>query len=126
MNTIKKWALPSIVILLATIFILSFPILSIAFDCPGVDVKLLPKGYQKVTVSSTSIGLSPPFEAEIGVATLETNPVRYRDTGTAPTATDGLRMVENSSIVICEGSLRDIEFIATGADATLHILYYGR
>lgn len=100
--------------------------MSAAFDCPGVDAKLYPKDYQKLTVSSTSVPLTVPQVAEVAVVHVETNPVRYRDDGTDPTSNDGPKVSEGGAIVVCEGSLRDIEFIATGSDATLHILYYGR
>lgn len=85
-----------------------------------------PAGYQQLTVSTTAVGLTVPSGAGRAVIVVEAQPIRYRDDGTAPTASVGM---------LCAAALRfDIEsresllaFRAIrqgGVDAVLSISYY--
>lgn len=88
---------------------------------------MTPTGYQQLTVSTTSVGLTVPAtvaEANFALIRCSTNDVRWRDDGTDPTATVGVPLKANETLEY-DGRLRVIEFIRSGAaDATLDITYY--
>jgi len=50
--------------------------------------------------------------------------VRYRDDGTAPTSTTGMRLV-NGGIYEYRGNIGDLQFIEESATATLIVKFYG-
>ena len=83
--------------------------------------------------SGAAVGLTPPAGAKATIAEIcvENGQVRYRDDGTAPTASLGIPVTPNlaSSIPTCfqyAGPLGSIQFIATSATATLNVLYYNQ
>lgn len=84
-----------------------------------------PLGYEKLTVSSTAVGLaSIPSRAYFALVRCESNNVRWRDDGTAPTATEGILMKADEFLEY-DGSLTKIKFIRVGSDATVYVSYYG-
>ena len=87
-----------------------------------------PVGYEKVTVAGTAVGLTIPSDATKALMVLEDAKVRFRDDGTNPTATEGMPLNIDQSLVIESGlSLGKFKAIRTGATSgTLYILYYKR
>lgn len=77
-----------------------------------------PRGYVQVSVSSTAVGITPPANATWCAFRIETNAVRWRDDGTAPTATVGFPESVGDTFVY-SGSLSAIKFIRQSADAAL-------
>lgn len=53
----------------------------------------------------------------------ETQPVRWRDDGTAPTASVGMPLAKDTPFIY-EGDLTKIQFIETTTSAKLNISYY--
>lgn len=93
-------------------------------------------GYRTLTVSGAAIGLSSGTDPNDGTAPaipvgashctiqVQTNPVNFRDDGTAPTAAQGFPL-SAGTIVESQRVSTNLKFIRTGSDATLHINYYG-
>lgn len=96
----------------------------------GCTFSAQPFAYEAITVSSTSIGFTSatynPAEGQASQAliTIETNPIRFRGDGTAPTATEGHVINPGQMIDVC-GSLavRNFRMIRTGSDATARVTY---
>lgn len=85
------------------------------------------RGYQKLTVSNTAVGLTVPNTFAPGYALIRIvgANVMYRDDGTDPTTTDGVP-VYDGDVLHYDGPLTAVKFIRQGStDATAHISYYG-
>ncbi len=86
-------------------------------------------GYEKLTVSNVSVGFAAmPVTADSVLLRVETQNIRWRGEGTAPTATDGMLMTTTDVILPLTNlgidGLNNLKFIrATGADGTLHVIY---
>jgi hypothetical protein len=91
------------------------------------SLKTKPKGYEQLTVSSTSVGLvSIPAGASRAIVMVESQPLRYREDGTAPTSLIGVLCVaatrfELESRKAIEG-FRAIR--SGGTDSVVSVLYY--
>ncbi len=82
-----------------------------------------PRGYEKVTGLSIAKALTVPARAKFATLKTETQPVRYKDDGNAPTGTDGI-LVDIGDEVWYTGKLSRLQFIETAVSATLHVSYY--
>ena len=82
-----------------------------------------PLGYQQITSLSTATALTVPGGANLAIIECETQSVRWRDDGTAPTASVGM-LLATGSYFIYNGNLSAIEFIQTTASASLSVSYY--
>lgn len=86
-------------------------------------------GYQQLTGLNTAKSLTIPAAAN-GVNPTQvrincgTQAVRWRDDGTAPTATVGMRLPVGIDLIY-DGDLTKIQFIEETASAQLNISYYG-
>ena len=80
-------------------------------------------GYQQITSLSSSTALTVPTGATMALIVPETQNVRWRDDGVAPTASVGMLVVANSSMSY-DGDLQKIRFIAATAGAVLNVSYY--
>lgn len=80
-------------------------------------------GYQQITSLSAATSLTVPSGATTAIITAEAQAVRYRDDGTAPTATVGMPIVVGVPTVYT-GPLKNIQFIEQTASAKLNISYY--
>ncbi len=77
-----------------------------------------------VTVASLfSGGVIPPGTAKLVIST-ETQSIRWRDDGTAPTAAVGMPLAVGSTLVY-EGNVARLQIIQTAASATVNIAAYG-
>lgn len=81
-----------------------------------------PLGYQQITVSALS-SLTVPTGATIAYISVETAAVRYRDDGTAPTATVGMPVAIGQQLTY-SGNLAAIQFIAQTGTPVLDVSYY--
>lgn len=82
-----------------------------------------PLGYQQITNVATSVGLTVPAGAQRALIQPTGQAVRWRDDGTDPTATVGMRIALNGELFY-DGDLSVIEFIQEAAGAVLNIAYY--
>jgi hypothetical protein len=88
-------------------------------------------GYQQITSLSSSTGLTLPQTDAFGnavkpllaVITPETQAVRYRDDGIAPTATVGFPLAVGQ-VLSYDGDLTKLRFIEQTGSAKLNINYY--
>jgi hypothetical protein len=82
-------------------------------------------GYQALTVSTAALGLTVPSGADMAIIRAETNPLRFRDDGTDPTASVGMPLLVADPPFVFNGSLSKFKAIRSGAaDGVLHVLYY--
>lgn len=109
-----------------------------AQTCPGVTGQTVQYASEAITVSSSSIGFTaatvniavtqgkPVLFAEV---TLETNPIRVRADGTAPSDTVGTlwnnAVGGNVKFTVCgEATMRAFRMIRTGSDAAVTAVFY--
>jgi apolipoprotein N-acyltransferase len=82
-----------------------------------------PLGYQQITSLAAAASLTPPAGANAAVVSVSGAPVRYRDDGTAPTATVGMPLAIGA-LFNYTGNLAAIQFIQQSATAVLDVSYY--
>lgn len=88
-------------------------------------------GYQQITSLSSAQSLTVPArdmlgnkqQATIALITPETQGVRWRDDGTAPTASVGMPLAAGVTLQY-DGDLTKIQFIEQTSSAKLNISYY--
>lgn len=80
-------------------------------------------GYQQIVGPSSSTALTVPAGATLALIVAETQAVRWRDDGTAPTASVGMPLAVGISLSY-DGDLKAIRFIQSAATATLNVSYY--
>ncbi|TBR39271.1 MULTISPECIES: hypothetical protein [Dyella] len=85
---------------------------------------LVPLGYQQITATGTAFTLTPPTNARLARIGAEAQVLRWRDDGTAPTATTGQRITAGTEIEYV-GNLAAIRLIAETAGAIANVSYYG-
>lgn len=90
-------------------------------------------GYQQITSLSSSTGLTLPSTEQHGVSMApaklvllqaETQNVRWRDDGTAPTASVGMILYAGADPYPYDGDLNKIRFIEVAASAKLNCSYF--
>jgi hypothetical protein len=86
--------------------------------------KVVPLGFQQLTSLSSAAGLTVPDGALFAVIDVEAENVRWRDDGTNPTATVGMRIIADTELVY-SGDLSAIKFIAETSGAIANVSYYG-
>jgi hypothetical protein len=84
-----------------------------------------PLGYQQITgvTSSAAVMLTVPIGAK-QVKVAVTQPMNYRDDGTAPTSSVGFPVAANTPFYY-SGALSAVRFIAEGTTGVINALYYG-
>lgn len=80
-------------------------------------------GFQQITSLSASTLLTVPVGAILALIQAETQSVRWRDDGTAPTSSVGM-IIEANSMLEYNGVLESLKFIEATASAKLNISYY--
>jgi hypothetical protein len=91
-----------------------------------------PNSFQTITVLTAAVGFTLPTTctAVWAFVTVEGQSVRWRDDGVAPTATVGQLAVVGSSIYYkiggASGPLSAMQFIQTGATASLDVSFYSK
>ena len=83
-----------------------------------------PQGYEQMTSLGTATGFTTiPANAKYAFITVSGAIVRYRDDGTAPTASLGVPIPINTQLQYF-GNLSAIEFIQESAGAVLDVAFY--
>lgn len=93
---------------------------------------LIPAGFETITVSSASIGFTAALAyptggllADMAVVDVETNAIRYRADGIAPSATVGNPVAASTTFTVCgAAAIKAVRFIRQSSDATLSVSYY--
>lgn len=83
-----------------------------------------PLGYQQLTSVPANSALTVPAGANFAMISCETQSVRWRDDGIAPTASVGMLMAAGGAPQMFWGNLSALLFIQTSATAVLNISYY--
>ncbi len=86
-----------------------------------------PKGFRTLAVSTTAVALPTiPSNATRAIINVATDAIRWRDDGTAPTASVGMPVAANASIeLLSRESILAFKAIRVTTDASLNIAYYG-
>lgn len=86
----------------------------------------VPLGYQQLTAIQleTAQNLTVPAGAVLALLVAETEAVRWRDDGTAPTASIGMLLSAGLLPFVYTANLAAITFIAASAGAILNVSYY--
>lgn len=84
-----------------------------------------PLGYQQITAPSAATSLTVPTGAKLALIAVSTAPARFRDDGTAPTASIGFPLPAAGPPFVYSGSLANFQVIQQTSGAVLDILYYG-
>jgi hypothetical protein len=94
---------------------------------PDFTLRIAPLGYQQLSVGSTTASnLTVPGGAIAGSISVESQAVRFRDDGTAPTSSVGfpIAVTSNGPPFDYAGNLGAVQMIAETGTATVNILYY--
>lgn len=83
-----------------------------------------PNGYQQITNLSSATALTIPAGSTYAVVCAETQGVRWRDDGVAPTATVGMPMPSGTCMEIVILAPSNLQFIQQMASATIDVNYY--
>lgn len=86
---------------------------------------LVPKGFQQITIGAAAASLTVPSGARVAVVQCTAQNVRWRDDGTAPTATVGMQLATTDVDKIYDGDLSAIQFFREASGAILNVSYYG-
>lgn len=84
---------------------------------------LVPAGFQSIASLAASTALTVPAGSTLALIQVETQGVRYRDDGTAPTAAIGMLLNAGDTLEYT-GDLSAIRFIEVLASAKLNVSYY--
>lgn len=82
------------------------------------------KGYQQLTSLSSATALTVPAGSRLALIQGETQNVRWRDDGTDPTTTVGMKLLADGALEY-DGALSAIKFIEITSGAKLNVSYYG-
>ena len=102
-------------------------------DTPGMNVPgvrdiaptgLRPYGFQVIASLTTAKSLTAPKGALIALIQAEGADIRWRDDGTAPTASLGM-FLGNGQTLQYTGDLQTIKLIGAAGGATLNVSFYG-
>lgn len=89
----------------------------------GNGLRFVPLGYQQLTSLSAATVLTVPTGATRVVITCEAQAVRYRDDGTAPTATVGMPLAVGTALVY-DATVSALQIIEQTSGAKCNMLYY--
>jgi hypothetical protein len=84
----------------------------------------VPLGFQQITSLSSAKSLTVPVGAKYCLLSVDSAPVRWRDDGTAPTATVGVEIINGQQPFEYWGTLSAIEFIAASGSPVLNVSFY--
>jgi hypothetical protein len=90
----------------------------------GVPYQATPMGYQQITSLTSAQSLTVPSGSAFCYVTVEGTNVRWRDDGTAPTASVGMPIYAGQAPLLFSGDLSVVKFIQVSASATLNVAYY--
>lgn len=91
-----------------------------------IGARLTPLGFQQITDVSGSTALTVPKNAKMCIIDVTGQDVRWRDDGTAPTATVGMLIdISINPTLVYEGDPNLIRLIEVSSGAVLNVSYYG-
>lgn len=89
-------------------------------------IRFTPLGYQQITAGTlaSATSLTVPAGANMAMIGADTAGVRFRDDGTAPTASVGVLIPAGVALFQYTGNLAALQFIAASGSPVLNISYY--
>lgn len=91
----------------------------------AVAGNLTPRGFQQITTAlSASTALTVPAGARLALIHADGVPVRWRDDGTAPTASVGMVIAAGETLPY-NADLDAIRLIQAASGAVVNVSYYG-
>ena len=93
-------------------------------------LRYIPLGFQQITSLGSAVGLTLPVPptgdpaATVAVITVDAASVRWRDDGTAPTASVGMTIRDTDAPFEYWGDLSAIELIAVSGSPIVNVSYY--
>jgi hypothetical protein len=88
------------------------------------NIRYIPLGFQQISVGSTATHITVSAGATVALFGVDSANVRYRDDGTAPTASVGTQIVSAQQPFEYWGTLSALQFIAVSGSPVLNISYY--
>lgn len=90
---------------------------------------MVPVGYCQLTATGTAALVSTcsggiPIGASVAYLTVETANLRWRDDGTAPTASVGMLIVAAAAPFLYQGDLTKLQIIAVSGSPVLDVAFY--
>jgi hypothetical protein len=90
---------------------------------------LAPLGFGALMLTSTAVLLSTitggiPARARVAIISVETANARFRDDGTAPTASVGVQLVSGVAPFVYMGDLTAIQFVAVSGSPVINAAFY--
>jgi hypothetical protein len=82
-------------------------------------------GYEQITSLSSAATLTVPAGTQFAMIQAESQNVRWRDDGTAPTASVGMILAAGSTLEYDGSSFASLKFIEVAASAKLNVTYWG-
>lgn len=82
-------------------------------------------GYEQITSLSIAATLTVPAGTQMALVQAESQNVRWRDDGTNPTTTVGMRLGAGETLEYTAAQLAVVAFIEEAASAKLNVSYYG-
>lgn len=115
---------------------LSTPVFGQNAPCPNIYYELEAFADEALTVSSTSLALTSATHqpgtnsnnwAQMAILVVETNSIRIRSTGSAPTSSVGQLVQADSQIILCgTKTLTNFRMIRVSSDAPVYATYFRR
>jgi hypothetical protein len=87
------------------------------------NLRVVPLGFQQLTLAGVA-SLTVPAGANMAIWQADTQAARWRDDGTAPTATVGIQVLTTSAPYEYFGNLSAVQFIQATAGSILNVSYY--
>lgn len=83
-------------------------------------------GYQQISAATlvAATALTVPTGANVAIISSDTANVRWRDDGTAPTASVGMQLKSTDAALEYWGPLANIQFILVTGSPVLNVSYY--
>ena len=86
--------------------------------------RFVPLGYQQLASLSSAAGLTVPAGATHVLLQAEAQTVRFRDDGTAPTATVGMPLLVAGAPLLYSGTPSALQFIAAATGGIVNASFY--
>jgi hypothetical protein len=98
-------------------------VMAVIATAPSGKLNATPCGYEQITALSAAAALTVPTGACYCIIQAQDQAVRWRDDGTDPTATVGMRITTTEELFY-DGDLSTIKFFEEAASAKLNVVYY--
>lgn len=112
--------------MLKTLAVAAAALLCSASAFADSGIRRVPCGFQQITVTTVQSLTIPSTctNASLAVIKAETQAIRYRDDGVAPTATVGMPIAVTDAPIEYQGTMSALQFIAETSGGVVDVLLY--